>query len=240
MEIKHQWTSEEYLEYLRTGKKPTEQTPKEAILKPVDNTSKPKEKKVAVSTKTLSDERLAIFNLLKFKLEDGTAIWLPGNTPSQKNSKEIGQMILGKYSLKEYLQKNKTNTKASHELCSSCSSLSIVKMRPTLRSSKMVEEYKHEHKHHYTNNTWLFKQLTHGMQFPIHLGLYFIRKSANEFDYINAAQIIQDMATEAGWYADDNTNIVWPVFLGTHKDADNPGCIVIPLHNYLENTIKTI
>lgn len=240
METKHQWTSEEYLEYLKTGKKPEEQTTKQVILKQSDSTSKPKDKKVPVNTKTLSDERLAIFNLLRIKLEERKAIWIPGNTVSQKNSKEIGKTPNGKMSLKSYIAKTKVNTKPAEEICNTCADIKVMTFIPSLRNSKAVEEYKHEHEKDFLQNKILFHNLVKNLKPPYILGAYYIRETQHDFDINNANHIWHDMGKDAGWYEDDNANFVWPTPLGWHWDKNNPGCIIIPLNNYLETIIKTI
>ncbi len=233
---KYQWTIEDYKKYRETGIFPQQVSPQ----KPQQPIKSAKSEKIIVSPKTLPEDRLNVFNALKFRLEEGKAIWLPGNTPSLKNSKEIGQKVMGKYTLREHVSRMKSNNKSAQALCPNCSKLSIVKMIPTLRSSETVEKYKAEFTIEYTKNTSKFREVTKGIMLPYFLGIYFIRKQQNMFDLINACQIVQDMAKEAGWFDDDNASILFPVFLGWHWDKENAGCIVAPLTNYLPTVINCI
>lgn len=61
---------------------------------------------------------------------------------------------------------------------------------------------------------------------PYYVGLYFIRGSHHRFDYINAAQIVQDMMVKHGWIEDDNADYFVPVFLGYRYDKKNPGVVI--------------
>lgn len=61
---------------------------------------------------------------------------------------------------------------------------------------------------------------------PWKIGFYFIRDSKRRFDYINAAQIVQDLMVKNGWIEDDNCDFLLPVFNGYEYDKLNPGVII--------------
>lgn len=60
-------------------------------------------------------------------------------------------------------------------------------------------------------------------EFPIRLHFYFIRDSKRKFDYINVAQICQDLLVKAHCLPDDNADYVIPVFESYHVDKHNAG-----------------
>ena len=62
-----------------------------------------------------------------------------------------------------------------------------------------------------------------GENYPVHVEFYFVRKTLRKFDYINMAQIVQDMMVTEHWLPDDNCDYIIPVFAGHEKDAKNPG-----------------
>lgn len=65
-----------------------------------------------------------------------------------------------------------------------------------------------------------------GENYPVHVAFYFVRKTLRKFDYINMAQIVQDMMVAEGWLPDDNHDYLIPVFTGHEKNAKNPGVII--------------
>ena len=74
--------------------------------------------------------------------------------------------------------------------------------------------------------------MTAGLELPIYLGMYFLRDSAREWDFNNANQIICDLLKEYGYIVDDNTSNLIPVYLGHHKNAENPGIVMIALRDW--------
>ena len=54
----------------------------------------------------------------------------------------------------------------------------------------------------------------------------FVRKTKRKFDYINAAQIVQDMMVYTGWLDDDNCEILVPYFEKWQHDKHNPGVFI--------------
>ena len=68
-----------------------------------------------------------------------------------------------------------------------------------------------------------FKELVKDLKKPYRVGFYFIRDSKRKFDYINALQLPLDLMTANGWIDDDNCDEIIPVVLGYEVDKTNPG-----------------
>lgn len=58
---------------------------------------------------------------------------------------------------------------------------------------------------------------------PIDVYFQFYRNSKRKFDFINAAQIVQDLMVKHGWIEDDNADIINPHFLPYIYDKNEPG-----------------
>lgn len=121
-------------------------------------------------------------------------IFIKGNCPSLKNSKRIVS-FRGKGG----------------------------KYTPRLLPSLTVEKYVKNHENEYLINKPEFLKIIKEKQLPIKLGLFFVRDSKRKFDFINAAQIVQDLMVKHGWIEDDNCDNIIPVFLGYKVDPKNPG-----------------
>lgn len=102
-----------------------------------------------------------------------------------------------------------------------------------LISSKTVREYMNKFAYQFNSleNKKNFKEMLNEKQKPYKVGFYFIRDSKRKFDYINIAQIVQDLMVKNGWVEDDNCNELLPVFLGYEVDKENPG-VKITVLNY--------
>jgi len=75
------------------------------------------------------------------------------------------------------------------------------------------------------------KELFAGHEYPIIVGMHFVRDSKRSFDINNANQIIFDLLTAFDVIEDDNADCVIPQVLwinGKHYSIDkiNPGCYV--------------
>lgn len=90
-----------------------------------------------------------------------------------------------------------------------------------LIKSKSCQEYEKLYSSYY--NTSEIKEMFSEIEYPIKLGMYFIRKSKHKFDYINAAQEPLDLLVKNNIIQDDNADVVIPTFLGYHYDKENPG-----------------
>lgn len=132
-------------------------------------------------------------------------IFIPGNIPSLKNSK----VWTGKY-----LVHNPTVTRwfahigHRHKKGEPCANLGCV----------------------WNAEKRNFVYPIQGMKYPLKVGLRFVRDSKRRFDYINAAQVVQDMMVEHGWLPDDNADYLVPVFLPYEYDKTNPGVYIELVH----------
>lgn len=94
---------------------------------------------------------------------------------------------------------------------------------PRLVHSKVTSKYIEKTDDHYQVNGLSFKKAIKGKKPPYRIGFEFRRDSKRKFDYINAAQIVQDMMVKHGWVEDDNCDFLVPVFFPYLVDKENPG-----------------
>jgi hypothetical protein len=138
-------------------------------------------------------------------------IFLPGEVPSSKNSKEIGFLYMAK-GAKSTIFHLKNGTYRP--------------VRLNLNSSKATKRYIKEHSIDYIANKVKFQKLLVGKEKPYRICFKFSRKTKRKFDYINAAQIVQDMMVKHGWIEDDDCVNVRPYFLEYEVNKENPGVLV--------------
>lgn len=120
-------------------------------------------------------------------------IYIEGNIPSLKNSKQI---FKNARTGKMFITSSKT-------------------------VKKYMEVYGSQWENEKTIKK--FKELVRGLKKPYRVGFYFIRDSKRKFDYINALQLPLDLMTANGWIDDDNCDEIIPVILGYEVDKTNPG-----------------
>ncbi len=148
-------------------------------------------------------------------------IFIPFNTPSLKNSKQLGK------------------TKPRY-ICPACKQ--GVGQRPIVLNSKTVKNYlqklgiKKYGSHgveSYATRPNLFRHAVGdyflGCSKPVIVGFHFVRDSKRKFDIINAMQIICDLLVAHGFIEDDNMDYFIPVPMimdGKWYSVDklNPGC----------------
>lgn len=133
-------------------------------------------------------------------------VFLQGNIPSLKNSKEI-QIF------KKWIPD--PNTPGSK----------ILKQFNRLAPSKTVETYLKNFEYVYMQNKVDIMNLF-GKDKIWHVGLYFVRDSKRKFDFNNASQIIQDLFVKYGYLEDDNMDFLRPYPLGYHVNPDKPGVLI--------------
>jgi hypothetical protein len=61
---------------------------------------------------------------------------------------------------------------------------------------------------------------------PLKVSFKFIRGSRHKFDYVNPLQTVLDLMVRYKWIPDDNADIILPVFEPYSYDKDNPGVII--------------
>lgn len=94
-----------------------------------------------------------------------------------------------------------------------------------LVSSKACTRYKKNTTIFYANKKHIgdFKQMLSQVEKPYRIAFCFVRETKRLFDYINMAQIVQDLMVEHGWLTDDNCNEVIPSFRPYIYNKQNPG-----------------
>jgi hypothetical protein len=131
---------------------------------------------------------LEFLNDMNWDLEG--VIYIPGNVPSLKNSKQIVSIpVKG----------------------------SPGKRRPMLISSGIVRDYEKGHVYIYNTMRGIFSRelLRYGCvpgERPVVIEFAFIRDSRREFDFINGCQLVQDMMVKSGWLKDDSMKYLCPMF----------------------------
>lgn len=138
-------------------------------------------------------------------------IFIPGEVPSSKNSKEIGFLYMSAGAASTIYHKKNGVYRP---------------VRLNLNSSKATKRYIKDHTIDYMANRVKFHQMIQGFTAPYRICFKFTRQTRRTFDYINAAQIVQDLMVKNGWIDDDDCKNVRPYFLEYEVDKDNPGVLI--------------
>jgi len=183
------------------------------------------------SQKDLNKELL---KYLKEKYREDTCFFIPNNVPSLKNSYVIGNT----YTRNSACCNVGFIRNGDARICPKCGQLCQIKTYPSLKEGKICKAYKRE-----TIDSWIkivdkFKKMISNKPLPIRVAMYFIRDSRRIFDYINAAQIIQDILADGitvgdkrskvmgSVFHDDNMIYFKPVILGYHLDPKASGILI--------------
>lgn len=178
------------------------------------------------------------------KYVDQLAIFIPGDTPSLKNSKEIS-VINTKYS--ECCNGLMEKLAVNNWICGTCKRPAKRKKVHSLRSSDQVLEYKKVTEYVFNTNTHRFNNMVKDVHFPLHMGFYFVRRTKASFDYVNMCQVLLDLMKDhrskdghitKKWIKDDNMFYVIPYFLGYHHNPKKPGAMITLMDDTLFNLIK--
>lgn len=113
-----------------------------------------------------------------------TSIFLSGNVPSSKNSKEIGFYFLKAEEKANWFFEMKGQLR---------------KIRPTLRNSDLTEEYIKMIVDQIILNKKRFQQLAAGKPLPLIVQLHFVRKRHGRCDFHNLCQVIGDCISGSYW-----------------------------------------
>lgn len=98
---------------------------------------------------------------------------------------------------------------------------------PGSTNNQVVKDYKLVTKMYYENYRMLFLAMVGQAKFPIRVQFFFIRRSAQQFDYNNIGQMVQDLMVEYNWLPDDSAKYLIPNFdAGYALDKFNPGVII--------------
>tara|TARA_R110000868_G_scaffold359380_1_gene621230 strand:- start:377 stop:844 length:468 start_codon:yes stop_codon:yes gene_type:complete len=151
-------------------------------------------------------------------------IFIPGNTPSLKNSKvKTSRGIFQSKTVTKYIR--------AIGIQSFSSSKKIIKEYVDASRPNLFEKEKPG-----------FDLMLKGKEFPLVIGFHQVRNSKRKFDFGNSVEILQDLMTASDWIEDDNVSFMFPVPMykdGTlidpsnprkeplySVDKDNPGCYV--------------
>ena len=131
-------------------------------------------------------------------------IWyyIPGNTPSLKNNKEIVRF------------KGKNG-----------------QLHTSLVSSKRHKKYAKDTGIIWKTEGKRFKLDTMGVDKPFNVCFYFVRDTRRKFDYTNALDTCQDLMVEYEWFEDDNSTIMRPIPCGYHVDKNKAGVYIALLES---------
>jgi hypothetical protein len=98
---------------------------------------------------------------------------------------------------------------------------------PRLVHSKVTARYIKNTEDYYWALGFDFRKKMKGRKPPYKVQFQFIRDTKRKFDYINAAQIVQDLMVKHNWIQDDNCDFLLPAFLPYIVDKDNCGVKII-------------
>jgi len=137
-------------------------------------------------------------------------IFLPGNIPSSKNSKVNGRFF------------SKTVMKW----------LRLYGIKGY--SSRKKEVYYFARVQRLYNMEEILLPLKHSTNYPLKLGLHFVRGSKHRWDFGNACQVVFDLMTALDIIPDDDTTYLLPFPLEINGeywsyDKDNPGVYITVL-----------
>lgn len=128
-------------------------------------------------------------------------IFIPYETRSSKNSKQIGYKYIGKRKV------------------------------PFIMESKLAQEYREVTKRYWEIMAKVFRQQLVGKSKPYVIEFLFVRSSKRRFDFHNMVQLPADLMQEYGWLEDDDMENLLPVPPLPPRapyivDKNNPGVFI--------------
>lgn len=188
-----------------------------------------------------------ILKHLKNKHTNNECFFVPFNVPSLKNTYVIGYTYTrNSECCKVPFRKNFDGTRT----CTKCNRKCEILTYPGLKEGKPTKHYKKD-----TFNTWkkiydpILKYFSNKL-LPLKIAFYFIRDSRRIFDYINAAQLCQDILAQGivlgnknpkickPMVHDDNMIYIHPFFIGYHIDPKTPGLLITLLDDTIHKFLK--
>jgi hypothetical protein len=139
-----------------------------------------------------------------------------GNVPSLKNSKDIVDVKKKRITVAAGVPLQSHMTGAEFQALK-------FQRRSTMLYSKQVREYIKKTELQWEANGGYWHRMVMRLPKPLKVGFRFIRDSNRRFDYINAAQLVQDLMVRYGWITDDNADELLPVFLPYEVDKVKAG-----------------
>lgn len=174
---------------------------------------------------------ILIYEKLRQMVKTGTAIFIPGNVPSSKNSKEIKLIYTGKSSCCNAVY-NKIPQKGGKSMffCTKCKQICRPGQRNILAKSDIAMEYESTRMVFFQNAKSFFIEMSAKNKLPLMIGFFFIRDSKRNFDFNNATQILFDMMVAQNCLIDDSMDYAVPIPLGYLTGKTMPGVFltVIP------------
>jgi len=150
-------------------------------------------------------------------------IFIAGNVPSLKNSKQIVRTKTGLPFITSSKLCKKYTTDTKMQFVNNVGKFYNLIVGPKPLRIKFYFRRKDKRKFDYINVVQILLDL--GPK-PLRIKFYFIRKDKRKFDYINVVQILLDLMIKYEYIADDNMDEVIPVFGGYHVDSSNPGVYI--------------
>ena len=181
---------------------------------------------------------IIIYERLRTMVENGTAIFIPGNVPSKKNSKEIKLIYTGKSSCCNAVY-NKIPQKGGKSLfiCTQCKQPCRPGQRNILASSDIVMEYQESRSVFFQKAKSYFIEMSAKNKLPLMVGFFFIRDSKRSFDFNNATQILFDMMVSHNCLIDDSMDYTVPIPLGYLTGKSMPGVFITVIPSDFINKI---
>jgi hypothetical protein len=177
-----------------------------------------------------------IIEYLREATRNKLAYFIPLNTPSLKNSKQIQQIFTKNSTCCHSRGGLVIKTSTGGLICSHCQQPCGRHTRPILNASDGVQEYEKNILPFVNVFKGIFKEWKVGKTEPLVMCFYFIRNQYRDFDYGNASEVLLDMFKDQTdkktkeviprLITDDCMRFVKPFFLGCHYSQDKPGTII--------------
>jgi hypothetical protein len=134
-------------------------------------------------------------------------VWIPGNIPSLKNSKQIVSIpIMGS------------------KKCGACGHL---KASPRLVPSKLHKTYEKASANWWKAATSEWLRHAEPLPRPLRIGFQFYRDSHRRFDYTNSLDTVQDLMVSNKWIEDDCAEVMLPIVIPYAYSKENPGVWIL-------------
>lgn len=143
-------------------------------------------------------------------IDESKSIFLSGDVPSSKNSKEIGFFFVKEGETSNWFFNMKGTLRG---------------IRPTLRSSEVTEAYVKMIVPQIINNKKRFKELVEGKPNPLVIQLHFVRKTHGRWDFHNLVQAVADSISGSYWKHDKQIPHIATQWI---KDDDVSNALFIP------------
>lgn len=146
------------------------------------------------------------------------AIIIYGNVPSSKNTRQIvhPKTKRARWNADKGFQGSVITAK----------DLPMMRNKSRVIASKLVRDYEKRAELQWISHRARFHRLIEGLRKPYRISFRFVRDSNRKFDYINAAQIVQDLMVRYEWLDDDNADEMIPVFEPYRVDKLDAGVVI--------------